>query len=176
MSFIISSTLTSSENLQLILHSQAYPTQHPPRPPLSCIPLKIPSFLIFPISSPCQNPLPQNPYLPSPLGCFNGLLLSLSLFDFCLKLQKPNWAFSHFLQYLPSLLEPHLKIFTSFLFVSLCVQEQVEETYIMVKPDGVQRGLVSFTLICLPFLKILCHVWLLRAHGEKVFKIFTLYL
>lgn len=24
------------------------------------------------------------------------------------------------------------------------VQEQVEETYIMIKPDGVQRGLVSF--------------------------------
>ena len=54
-----------------------------------------------------------------------------------------------------------LFFFLSFL-VSLCVQEQVEETYIMVKPDAGQRGLVSFTLICLLFLTNLCQIWLLR--------------
>ena len=55
-------------------------------------------------------------------------------------------------------------LFRSYFFsfsvlVSLCVQEQVEETYIMVKPDGVQRGLVSFTSICLQFLTNLCQIW-----------------
>ena len=82
----------------------------------------------------------------------NGLLLLFS--TFYLNYQKPIWVFSHVIQYLQSLLELHLKIlyfFLSFL-ASLCVQEQVEETHIMVKPDVVQCGLISFTLICLQFL------------------------
>jgi len=31
------------------------------------------------------------------------------------------------------------------------VQEQVDKTYIMVKPDGVQRGLVSILISCSGF-------------------------
>jgi hypothetical protein len=42
-------------------------------------------------------------------------------------------------------------------FLFLTVQEQVDQTYIMVKPDGVQRGLVRiliyvhFNFICFGF-------------------------
>ena len=41
-----------------------------------------------------------------------------------------------------------LFFFLSFL-VSLCAQEQVEETHIMVKPDAVLCGMVSFNLFAI---------------------------
>ena len=106
--------------------------------------------------------------------CFSPSLFS----NFYLNYLKPIWVFSHFIRYLQSLLEPHLKFCTFFSFffsffflsflVSLCVQEQFEETYIMVKPDAMQLGLVSFTLICLQFLTNLFQIWLLRKHRGKV--------
>ena len=157
--------------MQLILHSLPYPTHQTP-PPLSCIPLKVPSFLIFPISSPCQNPLSQNPYLLAPLGCCHGLLLSLFLFDFLPQLSKTHLSFlsfySVFAKFIRNPFENFVLFFLLSFSVSLCVQEQVEETYIMVKPDAVQRGLVSFTSICLQFLTNLCQIWLLRKHRGKV--------
>lgn len=61
------------------------------------------------------------------------------------------------------------------LFESLCVQEQVDETYIMVKPDGVQRGLVSSTLVRPDLLTIQCHLWLSEDHRGKIsdFRLFV---
>ena len=81
----------------------------------------------------------------------NGLLLFLFLFNFLPQLSKTNLSFlscySVFAKFIRNPFE-NFVLFLSFM-VSLCVQEQVEETYIMVKPDAVQCGLVSFTLICL---------------------------
>ena len=91
------------------------------------------------------------PHLVAAMVCFSPSFFS----TFYLNYRKPIWKFCTFF------------LLLSFL-VSLCVQEQVEETYIMVKPDAVQRGLVSFTLICLQFLTNLCQIWLLRKHRGKV--------
>ena len=128
--------------------------------------------LIVCIVGACQLLHDWLPLFASPLVasmvCFFPSLFS----NFYLNYRKPIWVFPHFIRYLQSLLEPHLKILYFFLLlsflVSLCVQEQVEETYIMVKPDAVQRGLVSFTLICLQFLTNLFQIWLLRKHRGKV--------
>ena len=106
-------------------------------------------------------------HLVASMVCFFPSLFS----NFYLNYRKPIWVFSHFIRYLQSLLEPHFKFCTFFLLsflVSLCVQEQVEETYIMVKHDAMQCGLVSFTSICLQFLTNLCQIWLLRKHRGKV--------
>lgn len=73
-------------------------------------------------------------FLPHLVASLVGLS-SFSLFDwkpfnFGFISEKPSWNYWHFI---------------------CCVgfQEQVEETYIMVKPDGVQRGLVSpSTILC----------------------------
>lgn len=46
---------------------------------------------------------------------------------------------------------------------SFCVQEQVEETYIMVKPDGVQRGLVS---LCLILFCVICKTCVVLGFSE----------
>ena len=76
-------------------------------------------------------------------------------------------SFPLYFQIFTSIIGNPFEVFFFFL-VSLCMQEQVEETYIMVKPDAVQCGLVSFTLICLQFLTNLCQIWLLRKHRGKV--------
>lgn len=116
---------------QLILHPppEACPTHHQAPPPPSCISTAILSFLPFPISSPC---IQETPHLPSPIGCFHGL------FPLCITL---------FLFLSAKLLRTQLNSLLVFFIFS--PQEQVEETYIMIKPDGVQRGLVSFNYIYL---------------------------
>lgn len=74
---------------------------------------------------------------------------------FYLKLLRPRWLSYHFL-FAKFIRTPIAFDNSNSIFFGVrhhFVQEQVEETYIMVKPDGVQRGLVSFTLIWLQFLE-----------------------
>ena len=77
------------------------------------------------------------------------------LFNFLPQLSKTHLSFlscySVFAKFIRTPFENFILFFLSFL-VSLCAQEQVEETHIMVKPDTVQCGMVIFTLICLQFL------------------------
>ncbi|KAL4626539.1 hypothetical protein ACB092_05G104100 [Castanea dentata] len=77
---------------------------------------------------------------------FHSLLLSLFIFKFLPQLSKTHLSFLPLYSVFSKLIRTPFEILYLFLLsflVSLCVQEQVEETYIMVKPDVVQRGLVG---------------------------------